>query len=110
MRSIVNKTALFEKAIRKTEKNIKKSIGNFKFNDALAEIWWLISLGDKFVDDKKPWALNPDSKEFRETIGSLLFLISEIGKLLEPFLPETSEKISSAVKNRKSEILFPRLS
>ena len=84
-------------------------MSEFKFNDALAAIWRLVASGDKYVDDKKPWALNSDSEEFKKTVGSLLYLISEIGKLLEPFLPETSEKISELVKNKKSGTLFPRI-
>src|SRR3989344_367708 len=79
----------------------EKLIAEFRFNDALAAIWQLIFLGDKYVDEKKPWTLKPESVEFKEIIGSLLFLISEIGGLIEPFLPETSEKISKQIKNRE---------
>ncbi len=107
----------FESAAEEAEKNIEKAISEFKFNNALAEIWQLIALGDKYVDDKKPWTLTPNSKEFKEIIGSLLYLISEISRLLTPFLPETSEKIAKLVnpstmlraRNKKSGILFPRL-
>lgn len=99
----------FAAAIKIAEKNVEKIIGEFKFNDALSTIWQLITLGDKYVDNKKPWTLSADSAEFKETIGSLLFLISEIGRLLSPFLPETSEKISQQLKNRKISILFPQL-
>lgn len=99
----------FNSKIKETEQSIEKSISDFKFNEALEAIWKLIALGDKFVNDKKPWVLNPESEEFKETIGSLLFLISEIGRLISPFLPETSEKISKAVRSGKSTTLFPRL-
>ena len=99
----------FAAAIKKTEKNIEKFIGEFKFNESLVAIWQLIALGDKYVDDKKPWTLPFDSAEFKKTIGPLLFLISEISQLLLPFLPETSEKIDDVIKNKKSGILFPRL-
>ncbi len=99
----------FETAIKETEKNIEKFIGEFKLNEALAAIWQLIVLGDKYVDDKKPWILSADSAEFKETIGSLLFLISEISRLSLPFFPETSEKIFKLIENKKSGTLFPRL-
>ena len=108
-KSDVKEVKSFKSEIKTTEKNIEKAMSEFKFNDALAAIWRLIALGDKYVDDKKPWVLTSDSEEFKKTIGSLLYLISEIGKLLEPFLPETSEKISELVKNKKSGILFPRI-
>lgn len=108
-KSDVKKIKSFESEIKNAEKNVEKFIDEFRFNDALAAIWRLIALGDKYVDDKKPWTLNPDSEEFKETIGSLLFLISEIGRLLSPFLPETSEKIAEQIKSKQSEILFPKL-
>lgn len=100
----------FEPVIKKEKKNVDKLINEFKFSDALGAIWRLISLGDKYIDEKKPWSLNKDSKNFKGVIGSLLYLIFGIGNLLSPFLSETSEKISSAVKKGKSVTLFPRLS
>lgn len=99
----------FAAATKNAEKDVEKFITGFKFADALSVIWQLVALGDKYIDNKKPWALKPESKEFKEIIGSLLFLVSETGKLLSPFLPETSEKISKLVKNKKSRVLFPRL-
>ncbi len=100
----------FKKEIEQAKEKIEKLIAEFRFNDALAAIWQLIFLGDKYIDGKKPWTLKPESAEFQEIIGSLLFLISEIGKLLEPFLPETSEKIAEQLKTNESKILFPKLS
>lgn len=100
---------MFKRELASSLNIIETSLSSFKFSDAISSIWHLISVGDKYIDDKKPWLLPRQSKEFQETIGSLLFLITEIGLLLSPFLPETSEKISKAVKNSKSIILFPRL-
>lgn len=100
----------FAAAIKTAEKNIKKYIDEFKFSEALNAIWQLIALGDKYTEGKKPWTLDSSSKEFKKTVGSLLYLISKIGRLLSPFLPETSEKIAELIKNKKSGILFPRLS
>jgi len=99
----------FVVAVKEVEKKIEKSISELKFDDALIAIWWLIALGDKYIDEKKPWILDIDLKEFKEIIGSLLYLISEIGRLLAPFLPETSEKIVRQIKTKKSIILFPQL-
>ena len=107
IKAVKNKN--FDAAIKKTEKQIEKLINEFRFNNALVAIWQLVALGNKYIDEKKPWALKPESKEFKEIIGSLLFLISDIGALLSPFLPETSEKVIEAVKNKKLIVLFPRL-
>ena len=101
---------LFSEIVKDAGKNVEAFFNDFRFSDALAVIWQLIAAGDKYIDDKKPWALDSGSEEYRKTIGALLSLVSDIGGLVEPFLPETSEKIAIAVKNKKSEILFPRLS
>jgi len=105
----IQKNKIFISEITKVKKDLDQTVSNFKFNEALEKIWRLISLGDKYIDGKKPWSLEPDSREFKEIIGSLLFLISEIGALLLPFLPETADKIAKNVKSGKNIILFPRL-
>ena len=101
---------LFTEIIKDVESNADKFIKDFKFNDALSAIWQLVSAGDKYIDDKKPWTLDANSQEYKNIISALLSLVFEIGRLVEPFLPETSEKISKAVEDKKSVILFPRLS
>ncbi|MCX6813376.1 MAG: methionine--tRNA ligase [Candidatus Azambacteria bacterium] len=103
------KSGSFAKEIKKIKTESNQLVTEFKFNEALERIWRLVALSNKYIDEKKPWALKPESKEFKEIIGSLLFLISDIGALLSPFLPETSEKISGQLKNRKISILFPQL-
>ncbi|MDP2638778.1 MAG: methionine--tRNA ligase [Candidatus Azambacteria bacterium] len=108
-KSDIKKNKNFEIEIQSAKKNIDKSISEFKFNDALATIWRLVASGDKYIDIKKPWTLDSGSKEFKEVIGSLLFLISEISGLLSPFLPETADKIIKSIKSGKSITLFPRL-
>ena len=103
------KNRAFVSEIAKVRKNSAQSVSEFKFNEALEHIWRLVALGDKYIDNNKPWALKPSSKDFKEIIGSLLFLISEIGRLLLPFLPETADKTAKHIANGKSIILFPRL-
>ncbi|MCK4466160.1 MAG: class I tRNA ligase family protein, partial [Bacteroidales bacterium] len=40
---------------------------------------------------------------------NLLFTIDNIVRMLQPFLPETSEKIFKQLKTKKSETLFPKI-
>jgi methionyl-tRNA synthetase len=88
-------------------KNVcEKSLEEFKFNEALIAIWELISWCDKYINQEKPWEQAENSKK---VILDLLFAINEIADLLNPFLPQTSEKIKKVLQTRKSEILFPRL-
>lgn len=94
------------KIINNTKKEYKKALDKFRFNEALIVIWRLISFCDRYIEKEKPWEKN---KKQKEVIGNLLFTISEIAKLLEPFLPETSEKIFAQLKTKKSKSLFPRI-
>ncbi len=95
-----------KKEIDKTQKKWKRALNDFKFNEALAAVWELIGFCDEYVEKEKPWQ---ESEGQKEVIGDLLLAISEITKLLEPFLPETSEKILKQLKTQKSQPLFPRI-
>ena len=112
----------FKKEIERAQNKCKKYLEEFKFNEALASIWELITFCDRYIEKEKPWEEKSNKKE---VIGNLLFAISEIAKLLEPFLPETAEKIlnqltlqrrsglmlskAEALKTQESQLLFPRL-
>ena len=96
------------KKVKNIQNNYEKSIEEFKFHEALAEVWKLISFCDGYIDREKPWKQTEIIKT-QETITNLLYCISKIADLIKPFLPETSEKIKKQLKSGKSEILFPRL-
>jgi methionyl-tRNA synthetase len=96
-----------QKAIDKTKKNYYKALDEFKFNEALIAVWELISFCDRYIEKERPWE---ESKNQKKVISNLLFAIGEIAKLLEPFLPETSEKIIDQLKTKKSKPLFPKIS
>ena len=103
---ITTKNLKFKKEIEKTKKNWERALDEFKFNETLISIWELISFCDKYIERERPWE---KSKKQKEVIKNLLFAVNEIAKLLLPFLPETSEKISRQLKTNKSKPLFPRL-
>ncbi len=90
-----------KKEIKKAKNNCEKSLQEFKFSEALRTIWELISFCDKYIEKEKPWEKKENSKQ---VLNDLLFSIDSIADLLEPFLPETSEKIRKRITP-----LFPRL-
>jgi methionyl-tRNA synthetase len=93
-----------KKEIKNTQKEVAEKLEDFRFNEALAVIWELISFCDKYINDEKLWETqNP------KVINDLFFAIKEIAELLGPFLPATSEKIKGMLEGRKIENLFPRL-
>jgi len=100
------KNPKLNKVIDKTWKNYRMALDEFKFNEALISIWNLISFCDRYIEEERPWE---ESRNQKEVISNLLLAINEIAKLLEPFLPETSKKISEQLKTKKGKSLFPRL-
>jgi len=104
-----------ESKIKETQKNYKKSLEKFKFHEALKSIWSLISFCDKLIEKEKPWEKRENSPE---VLGSLLRALDSTAEMLEPFLPETAErilkeierdKVSGKFKNKKGKALFPRI-
>ena len=81
-------------------KLIDEKLSQFRFHDALAAIWDLISSGDKFINDNKLWA-NKDAGK----IGEALAILEAVADLLKPFLPDTAEKI----KKHQKKSIFPRI-
>ena len=94
----------FQMMVDKTQKNYKKALEEFKFNDALVAIWGLISFCDRYIEKEKPW-----EGDKGKVINDLLFSIGKITVLLQPFLPETAEKIQKQLKTKRSKPLFPRI-
>jgi methionyl-tRNA synthetase len=76
-------------------------------------VWEIIAFCDKYINEEKLWETPSTSSgqaKKLQVINDLFFAIKEIGVLLEPFLPETAEKILEQLKTKKSEPLFPRKS
>lgn len=96
-------------------KNYEKYLEEFRLNEALAEIWKLISFADKYLNENKPWDVS-DQAALKIIMANAGYLIGEIANLLKPFLPETADKISfqfsvgdSEIKIKKDGALFPRI-
>jgi len=92
--------------VKIAKEDCKKNINDFKFSEALKEIWKLISFCDKYINNAKPW----EGKENAPAvISNSMLALQNIAELLEPFLPGTAIKIKGQLKNKKSEILFPKI-
>ena len=67
-----------------------------EFNTALAEIWVLISRANKYIDETEPWVLAKDEAKSDRLSTVLYNLVESItigASLLQPYMPETAEKI-----------------
>lgn len=94
-----------------------EAMENYRFHDALSWVWGKIARVDKFIDEEKPWELlkSPSqvgSAKLREALSHLVDRVQEIAGLLEPFMPETAQKIEHQFKGPKiinQSPLFPRI-
>lgn len=91
-------------------KELVGSLGEYRIADALEYIWTKVREANKYVDEMKPWELvKTDEAKFKEVMENLNNQVSVIAALLKPFLPETSEKIETALKTGTVEPLFKRI-
>ena len=102
--------------VENTATVVEKKMDDLRVADAITEIFNLFKRCNKYIDETMPWALakEEEKKDRLETVlYNLLESIKTGAKQLEPFMPETSEKILAQLGDgkvtEKPEILFARL-
>jgi len=98
-------------------KKIEPLIQSFKFNEALEIIWREVSGIDKYISRKEIWALPSEEKqrELNRIIHGTEGItgLRDIAEALQPFMPETAERIREIFQGPKvvapEKPLFPRL-
>lgn len=89
---------------------MEENLNNYRFDLALEEVWKKLKGLDQVIEKNQPWKL--EGKELKENLNSYVSIIRNIGFNLQPFLPETAEKIIAQFRGPKivkEESLFPRL-
>jgi len=87
------KKSKMELGIEKHWNKYEEAINNYKFNEAMNEVWKLISVCDEYIEEEKPWKQKGEEKE--EAVYNLLESLRHIAWMIRPFMPETSDKIFS---------------
>lgn len=98
-----------KKALNRLE--MESGLEHYQFNKTLQYIWLEVNACNEFLSSQAPWKMN-DLNKIKEVLIGLSSRVLEIALMLEPFLPESSEKIIKLFTQEqvtKSEILFPRL-
>jgi len=107
-----------EEQTRNAKKNVcelyDKLICGIKFNEALGAAFTHVYFVDNYINETKPWTLKGD--DLKKVIINASLLIQAFSELIEPFLPETAEKIKAQIKFvgnkieiKKGDSIFPRL-
>lgn len=91
-------------------KQYNELFAEYRFNEILELIWKKVAEINRYIDQNEPWKLTGDK------LQKVLFVsvdnILEIAILLQPFLPETAEKILSQFTANEIKVqpaLFPRI-
>ena len=97
---------LREAAVSAAEKASAK-MDDLRVADAITEIFNLFKRCNKYIDETMPWALAKDESK-KDRLATVLYNLVEsisIGaSLLEPFMPETAEKILAQLGARKRSL------
>ena len=93
-------------------KEIEQTFEEFRFNDILQHFWLVqLSLIDKHIDHNSPWLIK-DKDKLKSILQEEINMLKELAQQIEPFLPETSQKIRDQFKGPKitsAKPLFPRI-
>jgi methionyl-tRNA synthetase len=88
-----------------------KPFEQYRTDLVLQNIWDRLAALDKHVNDNQPWGIK-DGAKLKEVLDFEVSEIREISFQLEPFMPDTSEKIKEQFGSERiqfKEGLFPRL-
>ncbi len=104
-----NNKLTFEDTHPSLDPDVANFMEKFQFNVALESQWQEIAKADRLLNDKKPWKLS--SEEANPILVDIIKKIRTIAFSIQPFLPETSEKILKQFSGeiKSSAPLFPRI-
>lgn len=89
---------------------VKSAIDEYRPDEALKEIWLHISAANASINESKPWEL--EGNELEKNLEGLVSFIDALVPNLQPFMPETTEKIIDQFKGPQVKAglpLFPRI-
>jgi methionyl-tRNA synthetase len=89
-----------------TPLKVEKKMDELKVSDSIGEIFTLLRRSNKYIDETQPWILGRDESK-KERLGTVLYNLLESVRiaavLLEPYLPETAEKILKQLNTNKRD-------
>jgi methionyl-tRNA synthetase len=94
-------------------KETKEALAEFRFNTVLQVLWLReITMLNLHINDNSPWLIKNDETKLKDVLQKEINMLRDIARKLQPFMPETSEKILEQFKGPKiksGKPLFPRL-
>ncbi len=96
-----------KKVVVDTRLKVNACMDKLKVADAMSEIFALFKRCNKYIDETMPWALAKEEDQADRLNTVLYNLVESIAvgaTLLEPFMPETSEKILKQLNTTKRRV------
>jgi methionyl-tRNA synthetase len=94
----VQKSRNFWRAVKKLEEEITSHLEKVFLRDAFRQIFTLASLGNKRFQDEEPWkVIKEDRKKTARLLSDLVYLIRDLAILINPYIPETSQRIAKTL-------------
>ena len=94
------------KVVTECKAKVEAKMEKLRVADAITEIFTLFKRCNKYVDETEPWVLGKDESK-KDRLSTVLYNLVEgitIGAcLLEPFMPETTEKILKQLNAEKRD-------
>ena len=84
----------------------EEQMEKYAFQNALAEVFKVISRANKYIDENAPWMLakSEDSKpRLAKVLYNLLETIRVCGGLLKPFMPDTAAEIARRLGDARTD-------
>ena len=96
------------KTFENSFKKYKSLMDDFKVSDALEEVMVALRQSNKYIDETTPWVLAKDETK-KNTLKNVLYNLLESIRLasimLEPAIPETSNKVYAALNTDKVQFV-----
>lgn len=94
--------AVIDVAIEQSVEQLYKTVGDLiekgACKQALETIFEFVRTANRYFDEHQPWiTLNENREHCEQTLATCVFIIQNLGQLLQPFLPFACEKIAEMI-------------
>ncbi|MBE6157720.1 MAG: methionine--tRNA ligase [Firmicutes bacterium] len=99
----------FINSINALDSAVTEKMDNLQVSDAISEIFNVLRLSNKYIDETTPWILAKDEDKLdrlETVLYNLLESIRVCARLLSPFITSTSQEIIKQINNDKEDLCY----
>ena len=99
----------FISSIKELDEKVNSKMENLQVADAMTEIFNVLRISNKYIDETTPWVLAKDETQLdrlETVIYNLLESIRVCGSMLEAFMPSTSGEILRQINSDKKDYTY----